>query len=74
MSNQAPSLYLRKEFQVTAEQASSTNQLILPMNCNDGFVAYINGREVARANCGPTNHFMFACQPAYNVSPGTRLN
>ena len=73
MSNQAPSLYLRKEFQVTAEQASATNQLILPINCNDGFVAYINGREVARANCGPTNHFMFACQAAYNVSTGNSL-
>ena len=74
MSNQAPSLYLRKEFQVTAEQASDTNQLILPISCNDGFVAYINGREVARANCGPTNHFMFACQAAYNVSTGNRWN
>jgi hypothetical protein len=70
MSNQAPSLYLRKEFQATAEQASSTNQLILPVDCNDGFVAYLNGREIARANCGPSNLFMFACQPAYNVRLG----
>ncbi len=73
MSNQAPSLYLRKEFQVTAEQASATNQLHLIITCNDGFVAYINSREFARANCGPTNHFMYACQAAYNVGSGTRL-
>jgi hypothetical protein len=73
MLNQAPSLYLRKEFQVTADQAASTNQLNLPMDCNDGFVAYINGHEVIRANCGPTNHFIYASQPAYNVSFGARL-
>jgi hypothetical protein len=73
MSNQAPSLYLRKEFQVTAEQASATNQLRLTIICNDGFVAYINGREFARANCGPTNHFMYACQAAYNVGSGGSL-
>ena len=71
MSNQAPSLYLRKEFQATAGQASATNQLNLTIDCNDGFVAYINGREVARANCGPTNHFMCACQAAYNVNTNT---
>ena len=68
MSNRAPSLYLRKAFQVTADQAAATNQLNLTVDCNDGFVAYINGCEVARANCGPTNHFLYACQPAYNVS------
>ena len=68
MSNQAPSLYLRKEFQAAADLASATNQLTLSMDCNDGFVACLNGHEVARANCGPTNHFMYACQPAYNVN------
>jgi hypothetical protein len=71
MSNQSPSLYLRKEFQVTPDQAASSNQLNLPIDCNDGFVAYINGREVARSNCGPTNHFMYASQPAYNVNTNT---
>ncbi len=70
MSNLAPSLYLRKEFQVTADLAAATNHLNLPIDCNDGFVASINGHEVARANCGPTNHFMYASQPAYNVTFG----
>jgi hypothetical protein len=37
------------------------------------FVAYLNGREVARANCGPTNHFIYASQPAFNVSTATGL-
>ena len=71
MLNLVPSLYLRKQFQATADQASATNQLNLTIDCNDGFVAYINGREVARANCGPTNHFMYACQAAYNVNTNT---
>ncbi len=70
MSNQAPSLYLRKEFQVTAEEAASSNQLNLPMDCNDGFVAYLNGREVVRANCGPPNRFVYASQAAGNVTFG----
>ena len=36
MLNQAPSLYLRKEFQVTAEQASSSSLLNLVVDCNAG--------------------------------------
>jgi hypothetical protein len=67
MKSNTPSLYLRKEFVVSAAQAADTNALNLPIDCNDGFIAYLNGTEVARANCGPTNHFLYACQPAYNV-------
>ena len=73
MKGKAPSLYLRKPFLVTAAQAVSTNALTLWVSCNDGFVAYLNGHEVARANCGPTNHFMWASQPAYNVSTSTNV-
>jgi hypothetical protein len=68
MKGKTPSLYLRKEFYITPEQASLTDPLVLAIDYNDGFVAYLNGREVARANCGATNRFMFAGQPAYNVS------
>jgi hypothetical protein len=68
MKGKTPSLYLRKEFQATSEQSTSSGALVLSMQYNDGFVAYLNGREVARANCGPTNHFVFAAEPACNVS------
>jgi len=68
MEGKAPSLYVRKTFDATAEQAASTASLVLLLQYNDGFVAYLNGREVARANCGPTNHFVFADEPACNVS------
>jgi len=68
MVDRTPSLYVRKAFGVTAGQAASTASLVLSIQYNDGFVAYLNGREVARANCGPTNHFVFAGEPAGNVS------
>lgn len=66
MRDKAYSIYLRKEFNVTEAQIQGGQPLVLSAQCNDGFVAYLNGREVARWNCGPTNHFVFASQPAYN--------
>lgn len=73
MKAKTPSLYLRKEFDITEEQAGLTNVLILSAQYNDGFVAYINGREAARQNCGPTNHFVFASEPAANVNTNAAL-
>jgi hypothetical protein len=73
MRDKAPSLYLRKEFNVTSTQAVLTANLSLQVEYNDGFVAYLNGREVARANCGASNRFMFAAQPAFNVSTAIGL-
>ena len=71
MKGKTPSLYLRKEFVPTNNEASSPIVLILSVQVNDGFVAYLNGREVARMNCGPTNHFVFMSEPACNVSTNT---
>lgn len=73
MKDKTPSVYLRKEFQVSAGQAALTNQLVLSAQYNDGFVAYLNGREVARQNCGPTNHFVFVSEPAANVNSNAAL-
>ncbi len=42
------SVYLRKKF--TIENLDKITSLILDMDFDDGFVAYINGIEVARAN------------------------
>src|SRR3954471_7509591 len=66
MKDKSPSLYLRKEFFLTSTQAAFSDALILAVEYDDGFIAYLNGREVARANCGPTNRFIYASQPAYN--------
>jgi hypothetical protein len=68
MKGKAPSVYLRKEFVVGPETAASPNALVLSVQYNDGFVAYLNGRPVARGNCGLPGHFMYASQPACNVN------
>ncbi len=46
----ATSVYLRKSFTLT--NISDIERLILYMDYDDGFVAYINGVEIARANIG----------------------
>ncbi len=44
------SLYVRKEF--TISNYEDLVQMVLHMDYDDGFIAYINGIEVARANLG----------------------
>jgi len=43
-------VYLRHEFNATAPSADELAELILKMKYDDGFVAYLNGSEVARRN------------------------
>ena len=45
-------VYLRKSF--TIEDVSEINSLVLDVDYDDGFVAYINGIEIARANINGT--------------------
>ena len=70
MLGKTPGVYLRKAFTISAADAASTQPLSLLVEANDGFICWINGREVARANMGPAQHFVFADQPAYQ--PETR--
>jgi hypothetical protein len=51
------SIYLRKTFAI--DNLAGVSSLILDIDYDDGFVAYINGNEIARANMNET-------QPAYN--------
>ena len=53
--------YFRKEFAVSDEPASITN-LMLTANYDDGFVAYLNGQEIARRSipAGAVNAFSLA--------------
>ncbi len=48
MRNSYKTVYTRKTFNVS--NASSVTGMTLMMDWDDGFVAYINGVEVARAN------------------------
>ncbi len=50
------SVYLRKQFYI--ENLSDVAMLLLHMDYDDGFVAYINGIEIARANLGAANEFV----------------
>lgn len=45
-------VYLRAEF--TVESVSDVLQLLLHVDYDDGFVAYLNGQEIARRNVNPT--------------------
>ena len=69
MSGTTPSLYLRTEFTVDSALVESPGELILKVDYDDGFIAYLNGIEVARANMGPKGHFCYSHQPAYNNRP-----
>ncbi len=61
-----PTTYFRKSFAVSAGQQALPDQVQLVVEYNDGFVAYLNGAEVARRNGGPVNKFIYHDQPAYN--------
>ncbi|MCH2381822.1 MAG: CotH kinase family protein [Pedosphaera sp.] len=51
MHNKATSLYLRFPLEIDdLDSIHATKNLLLRMKCDDGFVAYINGHEVARMN------------------------
>ena len=45
-----PSVYVRIPFEVSADQLARVEGLMLQMQYDDGFVAYLNGIEVARSN------------------------
>lgn len=68
MQNKVPVLYVRKAFSATSGQASSTNELQLITRYNDGFIAFINGVEVARRNMGNTDMFAYRDQTAFNTN------
>lgn len=64
-------LYVRKQFTVSAPNAASSENLRLKVNYNDGFVAFINGKEVARARLGPAKMFIYADQTAFSTRPAS---
>lgn len=67
------SLYVRKTFTVSAQNAGSAENLRLNIDYNDGFVAFINGKEVARARLGAAKTFIYADQIAFSSRPSSPL-
>jgi hypothetical protein len=51
--NNIVSVFIRKEFSITNLQ--NIQELVLSIDYDDGFVAYINGHEIARSNLGSIN-------------------
>ncbi|MCQ2375240.1 MAG: CotH kinase family protein [Salinivirgaceae bacterium] len=50
IENGIMSVYLRKKF--TIDNVNGINRLVFSADYDDGFVAYINGKEIARENLG----------------------
>ncbi len=73
MMGRTPNLYLRKKFTISSADAANTQPLSLLVEAKDGFICWINGKEVARANMGPPKHFVFADQAAYQTETRTGL-
>lgn len=71
MEGKATSLYLRQTFTVSAADAASVEDLLLDIDYDDGFIAYLNGVEIARANMGAKHGFCYADQPSLNSHPWT---
>ncbi|HET6409694.1 MAG TPA: chitobiase/beta-hexosaminidase C-terminal domain-containing protein, partial [Chthoniobacteraceae bacterium] len=67
MVNVTPTVYLRREFTVNAAIAGSASPLELQIDYDDGFVAYLNGQEVARRNTGAAGSFAWHSQVAFNT-------
>lgn len=54
----AQSVYVRREFQLTSDLIDEILELYLHVDYDDGFAAYLNGYEIARANLGPPGSFV----------------
>ena len=67
MQGKSPVLYMRRDFTATAAQAGSGESLELVINYDDGFVAYLNGVEIARRNTGAVGSFAWHDQTAFNI-------
>ncbi len=56
--SQASSVFLRKTFQIS--NLADLEQVILHMDYDDGFIAYLNGTEIARSNLASSDFDAFA--------------
>ncbi|MEP4049998.1 MAG: chitobiase/beta-hexosaminidase C-terminal domain-containing protein, partial [Luteolibacter sp.] len=73
VKHRTPSLYLRKKFSVSSTSATSTTTLQLSVRYNDGFIAFLNGVEIARRNMGSAGMFAFRDQTSFNAQPSNAI-
>jgi len=62
----AVTFYVRQTFVVSAADAAKSDDLRLHIDYDDGFIAFVNGKEIARKNMGPKDAFGFHDQISYN--------
>ncbi len=70
MQNRTAGLYLRKRFTASEAQSASGLALLLAVDYNDGFIAFLNGVEIARRNMGRAGMFAYRDQTAFNARAG----
>ncbi|MCH1502009.1 MAG: hypothetical protein L7V86_00335, partial [Verrucomicrobiales bacterium] len=73
MLGRTPSVYLRRTFSVSADEAALNEPFVLTSQADSGFVAYINGREIARANLGRENGFVYHGQSAFSSAQSDEM-
>ena len=65
---------MRKSFSVSVQNAASQRPLVLSINYNDGFIAWLNGKEISRANNGESKSHIYWDQVSYRTgSSSTRF-
>ncbi len=64
--NQTPTLYTRQTFTLTSGEAASTQTLQLTVDYDDSFIAFLNGKEIARADAGATGTPHYPSQVSLN--------
>ncbi|MEM7384414.1 MAG: lamin tail domain-containing protein [Verrucomicrobiota bacterium] len=69
MIGNASSLYLRKTFTVSAENAAKEEPFRFSGKVDDGFVAYVNGHEIARANLSEKHGPIFYDHSTFGQNP-----
>ena len=67
MKGRTPVLYVRRAFTLTEAQAARTEDLLVKVRYDDGFVLWINGREVTRANLGPAGQHVYHRQVTFRA-------
>lgn len=66
VQGKTPTLYLRHNFTASSSQASSSQTLTLQIDYDDSFIAYLNGKEVARRDAAAPGSPHYPDQVAYN--------
>ena len=66
VQGKTPTLYVRHNFTATSGQASSSQTLTLLVDYDDSFIAYLNGKEVARRDAAAPGSPHYSDQVSYN--------